>query len=145
MCLSRSGVRSISGLSRALRMNGAIAFTSCTSSNSTDEHFRHQQPPRIAVAQIDLLQILIEPALGKEILLRLALLGQQRDLRQLRRVRESRDLGDAPIERRRRERGALRLGQHVIAAQPFVRAQAVCARARAARGARRVSPSIMCS
>ena len=35
MCLSRSGVRSISGLSRALRRNGAIALTSCTSSSST--------------------------------------------------------------------------------------------------------------
>ena len=35
MCLSRSGVRIISGLSRALMMNGAIAFTSCTSISST--------------------------------------------------------------------------------------------------------------
>ena len=37
MCLSRSGVRVISGFRRALRMNGAIALTSCTSSSSTVE------------------------------------------------------------------------------------------------------------
>ena len=37
MCLSRSGVRSISGFSRALSTNGATALTSCTSSSSTDE------------------------------------------------------------------------------------------------------------
>ena len=29
-------------------------------------HFRHQQPPRVALAQVHLLQILIEPAFGKE-------------------------------------------------------------------------------
>ncbi len=32
-------------------------------------HFGQQQPPRIAVAQIELLQILIEPALRKQVLL----------------------------------------------------------------------------
>jgi hypothetical protein len=65
MCLSRSGVRSISGLRRALKTNGATALTRCTSSSSTVEHFREQQPPRIAPAQIDLLQILIELPAGR--------------------------------------------------------------------------------
>ena len=61
MCLSRSGVRSISGFRRALMTNGATALTSCTSSSSTDDTSCEQQPPRVAAAQVDLLQILIEP------------------------------------------------------------------------------------
>ena len=45
-------------------------------------HFRHQQPPRISSAQIDLLQILVEPAFGEQMLLAQNILGQQRHLGQ---------------------------------------------------------------
>ena len=84
MCLSRVGTRSISGLSRALSTNGATALTSCTSSSLDGRHVGEQQPPGVAIAQIDLLQILIEPAGGEEVRARDQLLGQQRHLRQRR-------------------------------------------------------------
>ena len=85
MCLSRSGVRSISGLSRALRMKGAMALTSCTSSSSTVGHLGEQQAPRVAVAKIDLLEILIQLALREELALRQQLFLKEPELRQLRR------------------------------------------------------------
>ena len=47
-----------------------------------------QQPPRIASAQIDLLQILIEPALGEKIAI-VPILRQQRNLRELRGMRQT--------------------------------------------------------
>ena len=72
MCLSRSGVRSISGLSRAFSTNGATAFTSWVSSSSTDGHLGQREPPRVPLAQVDLLQVLVEPALREEVALRIA-------------------------------------------------------------------------
>ena len=42
-----------------------------------------QQPPRVAVAQVDLLQVLVEPPFGEEVALRGDVLRQQRHLRQL--------------------------------------------------------------
>ena len=52
----------------------------------------HQQAPGIAPAQVDLLQILIEPSLRKQIALVRVVFRQQRHLRQLRGVRQARDL-----------------------------------------------------
>ena len=43
-------------------------------------HLRQQQPPRIPSAQVDLLQVLIEAPLRKQILLRRQFLRQQRHL-----------------------------------------------------------------
>ena len=40
-----------------------------------------QETPGVSTAEIDLLQILVEPALGEEIFLRGQLLRKQRDLR----------------------------------------------------------------
>ena len=57
----------MSGFSRAFRTNGATALTSCTSSSSTDDTSASSQPPGVALAQIDLLQILVEPPLGEEV------------------------------------------------------------------------------
>ena len=51
-------------------------------------HFRQQQPPRVAFAQVDLLQIRIELPFRKQVLLSRQLLGQQPDLRQFRRKRQ---------------------------------------------------------
>ena len=48
-----------------------------------------QQAPRVAPAQIDLLQILIESSLGEKIVLRCEFLGEQRHLRQLRGVSQT--------------------------------------------------------
>ena len=90
MCLSRLGVRSISGFSRALMTNGAIAFTSCTSSSSTDGTSASSRRHEFRPAQVHLLQVLIELAGGKQILLREQLFGQQRHLRERGRVREAR-------------------------------------------------------
>ncbi len=66
MCLSRPGARSISGLSRALRTNGATALTRCTSSSSTVGTSASQQAPGVRLAQIDLLLVLVEQAARKE-------------------------------------------------------------------------------
>jgi hypothetical protein len=98
MCLSRSGVRSISGFSRAFRMNGAIAFTSCTSSNSTDGNLGRHAAPGIALPQIHLLQVLIQfrPS-GNKAFCAAQFLRQQADLRQLRRVRQPGDFRHAPF------------------------------------------------
>ena len=118
MCLSRFGVRSISGFNRALRMNGATALTRCTSSSSTDGTSASSQSPRIASAQIDLLQILIEPALGEKIAIVREFLRQQRNLRQL-----ARHASDPSIGADSRSRDADCFRQHVIAAQSFERAE----------------------
>jgi hypothetical protein len=83
------GVRSISGFSRALSTNGATALTSWVSSSSTDETSCEQQAPRVALAQVDLLQVLVEPPLGEQttrVLRPRARRQQQRRLRQLCRV-----------------------------------------------------------
>jgi hypothetical protein len=42
------------------------------------------QAPGIALAQVDLLQVLVEPAFGEQMLLAEQFVGQQRHLRQLR-------------------------------------------------------------
>ena len=59
-------------------------------------HLVQQQAPRVAPPPIDLLQIPIEPSLWEQVLLRAQLLGQQLDLRELRRVRESREVSTPP-------------------------------------------------
>ena len=69
MCLSRSGARIISDFNRELRMNGAIALTSCTSSISTVEYLIQQKPPGIAAAQVHLLQIIVKSARRKQFVL----------------------------------------------------------------------------
>ena len=128
MCLSRSGVRSMSGFRRALRTNGAIALTRCTSSSSTDGTSAQQQPPRVAFAQVNLLQILIEPALPET--------GPSaRPLRRAAAAPATVPRGRVsplrahsapawPTQRLRlRVTSARALRQQVIAAQPFVRTQ----------------------
>ena len=45
-------------------------------------HVRQQHAPGVALAQIDLLEILIEPAFRKQRRLRRHVVGEQRDLRQ---------------------------------------------------------------
>ena len=57
MYLSHSGVWSISALTRALMMNGATALNQLHFQQLHRRHFVQQQAPRIAAAQIDLLQL----------------------------------------------------------------------------------------
>jgi hypothetical protein len=58
------------------------------------------QPPGIAAAQVHLLHVDVELALGEEMRLTHQLLGQQRDLRQRRRMSEPRRLGRQRLEAR---------------------------------------------
>ena len=79
------------------------------------------QPPRVAAAQVDLLQVGVEPALGEQVALRLQLLGEERHLRQRRGVGQARhvqprDAGKPSIERR----DLAALGQQVVASQTLV-------------------------
>ena len=89
MCLSRPGVRSISGFSRALKRNGAIGVHELHLEHLDRRHIGEQHAPRVPVAEIDLLQILIELAGGEEVGSRDELLVEQRHLRQQRRGRSS--------------------------------------------------------
>ena len=50
---------------------------------------------KLNAAQVHLLQVAVEPALGEEVLLRQQLLGEQRHLRQRRGVRHAGRLGHA--------------------------------------------------
>ena len=73
-----------------------------------------QQPPRVALAQVDLLQVLVEPALGEQVAAAASVLGEQRRLRELGRR------GDPGEPRERRRRVAL---EDVGAAQALVLAE----------------------
>ena len=75
----------------------------------------HLQAPGIAAAQVHLLQVLVQAALGEQVLLAQQFLGQQRHLRQLGRTRDAR--------RRRAVRQRIAVGHQVVAAQAFVAAQ----------------------
>ena len=83
-------------------------------------HFIHLQPPAVAFTQIHLLHVLIQPTDREERLLRVVLLLEQPDLRELRGVCES---DSVPEIRRRQWFGTLSLRQHVVAAHTFVGAQ----------------------
>ena len=83
-------------------------------------HFRHGQPPRIALAQIHLLQILVKLALREERLLRREFLRQQRHLRKFRRMRQPRHGRDGLAQQRRLRAG---FRENVISAQAFVGAE----------------------
>ena len=104
-------------------------------------HLGQQQPPRVAAAQVHLLQVLVELPLREEVALRLALVGQQRDLRQLRRRASARDARQTPEAVTSALAG---LGQHVVAAQPFVCAEQLAHVLRHVASAA-VSPAIMCA
>jgi hypothetical protein len=91
--LSRSGVFSISGFSPGVEDERRHGVDQLHLEQLHGGHFGEQQPPRVAAAEIHLLQILIEAALGKEILLRRELLRQQRHLGQARRFGEPRHRG----------------------------------------------------
>ena len=83
----------MSGLSRAFSTNGATAFTSWVSSNSTVGTSARHEPPRVAVAQVDLLQVLVEPASREQLATRRLLARQQGTLRERRRRRQRATLG----------------------------------------------------
>ena len=86
-------------------MNGATALTSCTSSSSTDGTSCEQQAPRVAAAQVDLLQILIEPALGKQVLLRRSSSGSSGTCDSCGGVGQAGHVGERRVERRAAGRG----------------------------------------
>jgi hypothetical protein len=81
-------------------------------------HLGQEQPPRVAVAQVHLLEILVELPLGEQRLLRLALVGQQRDLRELGGARQPGHVGK--VARQRPADACARLGQQVIATESLV-------------------------
>ena len=91
MCLSRSGVRSINGFKPRIQNERRDGVDELHFQQFHGRHFGHEQPPGIALAQIHLLQILIELAFGKQTFLRGEFFRQQRHLRQRRRVREAGD------------------------------------------------------
>ena len=85
MCFSSVRSRSISGLSLLQRMNGATAFTSCTSSISGVGHVGERQAPAVHRAQIDLLQVGVELPDRETARAVARLVVRARDLRELRR------------------------------------------------------------
>ena len=83
-------------------------------------HLGHQQSPRVALPQVDLLQVLIQPSDREEVVFTGMVFGQERHLRELSRMRQPRCGGDLPVAQCHRL-GAL--GKNVVATQSFVRPQ----------------------
>ena len=87
----------------------------------------HEQAPRIAVAQVDLLHVLIELALGEEVAAIGVLFRQQHHLRQRGGVRNTRHFGQRARQCFRRQPlavfGVGGARQHVIATHAFVGAE----------------------
>ena len=106
MCLSRSGVRSISGLRRALRTNGATAFTSCTSSSSTVETSASSSRQELRPRRSTCCRSWSSRPSGNRSLLRGEILGQERHLRELGRARDADDRRRMPARRARARRRA---------------------------------------
>ena len=133
MCLSRSGVRSISGFRRALRMNGATALTSCTSSSSTDGTSASSRRQELRPRRSTCCRSWSSRPSGNRCCCAEQFLGQQRHLRQLR-ARASRPAASAmprapaAWRRRARHRGSRCRSRAGLRTRP-----AACARARAGR------------
>ena len=89
MCLSRSGVRVINALRRALRMNGAIALTSCTSSISTVEISANSRRQELRPRRSTCCRSL-SSSRWETVVLRYQLVDEKRHLRQLRGVHQAR-------------------------------------------------------
>ena len=88
-CLSRPGARSMSGFRRAHRMKGATAFTSWTSIISGVGHLGEGEPPGVHGAQVHLLEIGVEGAVGEQVLAARALVEVEAHLGQARRVAQA--------------------------------------------------------
>ena len=88
MCLSRSGVREHQRLQPRIEQEGRDGVDELHLEQLHGRHVGEQHAPGVALAQIDLLQILIESPLREEMRRGLVVLGQQRHLRQRRGVHE---------------------------------------------------------
>ena len=91
MCLSRSGVRSMSGLSRAVEHERRDGVDELGLEQLDRRHLGEREAPRVPAAEVDLLQVLVEPALREQVGLRLGSSGEQRGLGQLGRVGQADD------------------------------------------------------
>ena len=98
MCLSRSGVRSISGFRRAFSTNGATAFTSCVSSSSTDETSSSSSRHEFRSRRSTCCRSWSSRPSGKRSCAPRSS-GQQRDLRQLGRRARCRRAGSISVRR----------------------------------------------
>ena len=98
MCLSRSGRAQHQRLQARVQHERRDRVHELCLEQLDRRDLVEEQTPRVPLAQVDLLQVLVEPALGEQIL-RAEIVGQQRDLRQLGRR------GD-PVRRRQHLRPA---------------------------------------
>ena len=116
MCLSRSGVAQQQRLQASVEDERRDGVDELRLEQLDRRDLGEQQPPGVALAQVDLLQVLVEPALGKEVALPTQILRQERDLRQL---------GGARDADERRAAAAVRApaGSISVAAQPLVLAE----------------------
>ncbi len=73
-------------------------------------HLVEQQAPRVALAQVDLLQVLVEPPLGEQVVARREILRHERHLRELGRARDADERRRARGERRDARTAACRSG-----------------------------------
>ena len=80
MCLSRVGRAEHQRLEPRVEQERRDRVDQLHLEHLDRRHVGEQHPPRVPVAQIDLLQILIELAGGEELGARLQLLGEQRHL-----------------------------------------------------------------
>ena len=88
-CLSRPGARSMSGFSRAHRMKGATAFTSWTSIISGVDTSARVSRQEFTAAQVHLLEVGVERAVGEQVLAARALVEAEAHLGQARRVAQA--------------------------------------------------------
>ena len=83
MCLSRSGRPQHQRLQARVEHERGDGVHELRLEQLDRRDLGEQQPPRVALAKVDLLQVLVEPALGEEVALPNEVVGGERCLREL--------------------------------------------------------------
>ena len=113
MCLSRSAVREHQRLQPGVEHERRHGVDELRLEQLDGRHLGEQEAPRVPVAEVDLLQVLVELALREQVALIGRLLGEEAHLREVGGSRRHR------ARRARRVEHGLLLGlEHVVAANP---------------------------
>ena len=115
MCLSRSAVAEHQRLQPGVEHERRHGVDELRLEQLDGRHLGEQEPPRVPVAEVDLLQVLVELPLGEQMALIGRLLGEEAHLREIGRARRGSIEHGEP---RRVEHGLLLGLEHVVAANP---------------------------
>jgi len=112
MCLSRSGVANIERLEPGVEEEGGHGVDELGFEEFNRRHLGQREAPGIAIAQVDLLQVLVEPAFWEKVGARFQFFGKEGRLGKTRRFGEASQI-----------RGRFAFGEQGVTAQPFVGAE----------------------